>query len=526
MRPADPASRTPSPARRRGTRLAVLVLAVMLASPDASSGTPPAPTPAPTLTPTPATVPVAAVSSPWAAEATTRIAAELTAAHQGVAELVALYAPDVEIDRRPWTGQVLQGRDAVLGDLRAAFGPAVDELEHQGLAIDPHGAAVQQYVSLHPRFAGPAQLLDVRDYGPHGMERSRVLASASMLQRSPTTTDAAFAPLERLVERYLAAWSGTGRDRWHDLYAADAVVHDGVGGLVLRGADAIAAHGRAAASADTVASSLTTIPGTDDPALYVDHRVPAAVTTVGLVMAPDEPAACPGRMTVVLELVEGRITRERRLRELGDVRRCEADPPAGWWEKLHDATPPAAERVTVLPDGTEVLGATPAMVGLVDWALGRFRSAGLSDVGLASVTFASGTARCDGIAGTVIDGARGAEVLLCLDEADVCPAADCGTSTFAARATVLHELAHVWEANELDDGDRERYLARTELATWFGAEVGWAARGGERAAEVLMWGLLDQEVPLPRLGRPPAEQLASEFRLLTGGDPPRDESAG
>jgi hypothetical protein len=494
------------------------MLAVLLAGSGPSDKTPTAPAAAPVVT--------AAVELPWAIEASSRIDDELAAAHQAVADLVALYDEEVEIDRRPWTRRVLHGRDAVLGDLQATFGPAVDELEHHGLAVDLDGAAVQQHLRRHPLFAEPAEFLDVRDYGPHGVARSRLLASAAMLQRSPVVPDAAFAPLELLVERYLAAWSGSVRYGWHGLYAADAVVHDGVGGLTLRGAGTIAEYGHAGASFGAAAYALTTIPGTDDPALYLDHRVPAAVTAVGLVVAPRDPAACPGRMTVVLELVEGRIERERRLRDVGDVRRCETAPPAGWWQGLVDASPPAGGVSTVLPNGTEVLAATPAMVGLVRWALGRFESAGLDDLELASVTFAAGSARCDGISGTVTHAEHGADVLLCFDEQDVCRSPDCGTYTFAARATVLHELAHVWEANQLDDADRERYLTRTGLATWFGAEVGWSARGGERAAEVLLWGLLGQVVPMPRIGDPPAEQLAAEFELLTGTDPLRESSAG
>jgi hypothetical protein len=508
----------PSPAGRRGTRLAILVVAMVLTGPGPSREAPPAPADPP--------VAVAAIDLPWATQATARIDAELAAAHQSVADLVALYAPDVEIDRRPWTGRVLQGRDALLGDLRAAFGPAIDELEHHGLAVDLHGAAVQQHVRVHPRFTGPAELLDVRDYGPHGMSRSRVLVGAATLRRSPVAaSDEAFAPLERLVERYLAVWSGAVRDGWRDLYAADAVVRDGAGGLTLRGVDALAEHERTWESSDAAVYALTTFPGTADPALYLDHPVPAAVGTLGLVIAPEDPAACPGQMTVVVELVDGRIASERRLRDIADVRRCETTPPAGWWQRLVDGPPPAGRAITRLPNGTEVVGAAPPMVGLVRWALGRFDRAGLP-LEVASVTFANGTAGCDGIAGTVTDGEHGMDVLLCFDEGEVCKDPGCGTYTFAARATVLHELAHVWEASELHDADRERYLARTGLATWFGAEVGWSARGGERAAEVLMWGLLDQVVPVPRLGDPPAEQLASEFRLLTGIDPLREVSAG
>jgi hypothetical protein len=85
--------------------------------------------------------------------------------------------------------------------------------------------------------------------------------------------------------------------------------------------------------------------------------------------------------------------------------------------------------------------------------------------------------------------------------------------------TLLHELAHVWEADQLDPADRDRYLERTGLATWMGADTPWSQRGGERSAEVLMWGLLDRDIPLVRFEEPTRQELVTEFRQLTGVEP-------
>jgi hypothetical protein len=74
---------------------------------------------------------------------------------------------------------------------------------------------------------------------------------------------------------------------------------------------------------------------------------------------------------------------------------------------------------------------------------------------------------------------------------------------------MLHELAHIWLESRLDAADRGWYLEPTGLSTWLGAEVIWSERGGERAAEVLMWGLLDVDIPLPKLDTPGA---TSSFR--------------
>jgi hypothetical protein len=101
----------------------------------------------------------------------------------------------------------------------------------------------------------------------------------------------------------------------------------------------------------------------------------------------------------------------------------------------------------------------------------------------------------------------------------VCSDDSCTGYRFAARVTVLHELAHAWEAATLDEAARAAELRRSGLETWMGASVPWAERGGERTAEIVMWGLLDHPVPLIRLGDPTCERLVAEFRLLTGSDP-------
>jgi hypothetical protein len=375
----------------------------------------------------------------------------------------------------------------VLRELQASFGPTLDELAHRGVAVDAAGAAVQVRLDRDPRFRGDAELLEVREYGAQGMTRARVLASAAMLRRSPVAASpAAFAPLDAVVERRAAS---------------------------LR-------------SDDGEPYRVARIPSTADPAVYLDHAVPAAVTTVAAVLEPVEPAACPGPVTVVLELDEGRVVHTRRLREPGAVRRCGTDPDEGtgpdegWWRGLPEsaaAASTAGEELVV--EGVAVRGATPGMAELVRWGLGRFRAAGLPRPPVAAVTFASATGRCAGIAGTVVDGPDGAEVLLCLDAAAVCRDPGCETHRWAAKATLVHELAHVWEAAWLEPADRDRYLERTGLRSWMGREVAWAERGGERAAEVLMWGLLDRPVPLVRLGEPSEAALTAEFRALTGVDP-------
>jgi hypothetical protein len=455
-------------ARRLASRLGPLLV---LAAVVGAGTTEPAPAPASAQAP-PATV--GTTSARWAAAAEARIAAELSAAHRGVADLVALYAPEVEVDPRPWSGRVLTGRDALGRDLQARFGPTVEELEHVDVTVDATGAAVEQQLTVDPRFSGPADLLELRTYGPQGVSRVRVLAAVATLQRSPVAPPAAaFEVLHQVIRQELQA---------------------------------------------RPSHALATLPGSDDDAVYVDHRVPAAVGTVAFVLRPRTVTTCPGRMTVVLVLDDdGGVRQRRRLDAPADVRRCDTERAGGWWDHLVTGEGDAPEAIEV--DGVEVHNATSPSAGLVRWALGRFDAAGLPRPSIATVTLATGTERCLGIAGTVAAGPDGHEVLLCYDDAEICADAGCTTYRLAPRMTVLHEFAHVWEADQLDAADRDRYLARTGLVTWMGADAPWSLRGGERSAEVLMWGLLDRDLPLVRLGEPPFEQLVAEFRELTGRDP-------
>jgi hypothetical protein len=231
---------------------------------------------------------------------------------------------------------------------------------------------------------------------------------------------------------------------------------------------------------------------------------------------------CPGLAIVLIEPHRGDRAVQRQFRTIENLRRCGRDRQAGWWDELDE--PPAMDAITghvwMGPSRVALRGGSAAIDGLLRWAAGRFALGRLPRPPLASVTVASATRRCEGIGGRVERAGEdgGADLLLCFD-GDVCADATCERYRWAARMTVLHELAHVWEAAHLDPVERDRYLEVTGLESWLSAEVPWHERGGERAAEVVAWGLLDREVPLVRLGSPPCERLRDEYHLLTGQEP-------
>jgi hypothetical protein len=55
---------------------------------------------------------------------------------------------------------------------------------------------------------------------------------------------------------------------------------------------------------------------------------------------------------------------------------------------------------------------------------------------------------------------------------------------------ITHELAHAWEAANLDDGDRARYLYARGLTSWDDPKTPWDERGGEDAAFIIQQNLV------------------------------------
>jgi hypothetical protein len=462
----------------------------------------------------------AAQPAPWAETALERFAAELDASRTGVAEYVQHFAEDVVVDGL-WQLPAGGGRQVLRDRLALSYGPTFDELHHHHAFVDAEGALLQLRLPFLLGFDGSVEVLEHRDYRPDGVARVHVsLAHGDLRGHSGLIDQTGSRRLDTLAASYLAGWSAGDPTAIAELYDHEARIVDTVLGLDLRGRAAITAHLASVGELATLREA--TIPGSLHRARYLDARVPAAVRTLSLLVHAEDGDDCPGRMAVLLTLADGRIVAERRLHDVADARRCVAQLPDGWWNRLRAVPPPDAVtgHLRVGEREIELRGATPTLEGLVTWALDRFDTAGLPPPPVSSITFASATGRCDGLSGAVnsVDHEAGTELLLCFDEARVCVGPSCQSYSLAARTTILHELAHVWLAASLDDRERAAYLERTGLEVWFAGDVPWAERGGERAAEVVMGGLLERAVPLIRIGEPPCGQLIEEFRALTGVD--------
>jgi hypothetical protein len=189
-------------------------------------------------------------------------------------------------------------------------------------------------------------------------------------------------------------------------------------------------------------------------------------------------------------------------------------------------------RMTVLPverglsgviSGVEVYNAGPDQLSLVEWAMQRFEDAGLPPPPVTSVSFEmtslhrqAGLAPCalPEPAGHAITTISGGYVTVAISpEGWVAPPDQWPADL---RATLLHELAHIWTAGTLDDATREAFLELRNLDGWTGDPV-WVNNGDEVAAEILEWGLMDTPtsafmVPNPRT----CASLTEAYELLTG----------
>jgi hypothetical protein len=286
--------------------------------------------------------------------------------------------------------------------------------------------------------------------------------------------------------------------------------------------DALLVLATAYAEESAEAAGLATIPGTDAPVVYLDHRLPQLVGTIGVVLER-EPTACPRTTAIQLEVEGGRLRAARHLRAPWPARGCDA-PTGGWWSTLAPPVPGEGHRGWMrLGDvDVELGGASPALEELLRWGLGRFSAVGLEPPAISRVQFSWATGRCAGVGGRTHLDEAGVELLLCFDERQVCGDASCASATLSARITLLHELAHAWAFTHMDEPAIRSYLDRSRAPAWYAADLPWEERGVERAAETLMWGLLDQRIPLPRIGDPPCEDLSADFRHLTGAGALRD----
>jgi len=146
---------------------------------------------------------------------------------------------------------------------------------------------------------------------------------------------------------------------------------------------------------------------------------------------------------------------------------------------------------------------------LVEWALTRFDRAGLVLPPLV-ISFHDDRTGCDGNFGLYRSGAPA--------QVDIC-GFNWHRFVVTAKKTLLHELAHAWTGHALTETARDEFVDLRGLDTWGDDEFPWEEQGSEQAAEIIAWGLMDDDLDLTRLkdASPPA--LSEAYRYLTGSLP-------
>jgi hypothetical protein len=168
---------------------------------------------------------------------------------------------------------------------------------------------------------------------------------------------------------------------------------------------------------------------------------------------------------------------------------------------------PRAEEARVV-----ITGASAAQEQMVDWAIRRYRDAGLDGLPTLEYRFYPTRDGCGGDLGRY----RAGLVRLCTSE----------SSERYAKKYLLHEMAHAWTEANIDPGMQERFLRLRGLSIWNGVSVEWKERGIEQGAEIIAWGLGEGGVP-PMLPLPIDPQgLLEAYALLTGQTPISPTVAG
>ena len=181
---------------------------------------------------------------------------------------------------------------------------------------------------------------------------------------------------------------------------------------------------------------------------------------------------------------------------------------------------PQASGIIEQTSGTniEIFNGTDRLTNLVEWALGRFELIGIGLPNVVAVTFPP-IPLCDEYQGMATNTGEGSRVYVCYDEQEACSDDSCSDFNIVARRTMLHELGHAWNNTYLNDEDREMFVEMRGLDYWSGSDVTYSSRGTEHAAEVLVWGLLEESSPTIRLPDQTCDTLAEAFQFLTGAEP-------
>ncbi len=451
----------------------------------------------------------------WAHEAVElfdTIAADLADADRFAA--AAHFADSGVLDLQAWGGGVHAGRLDIAEALgktlyiepRAASGwrsgyPDLD-VDVDQLFLGAHEAVVRFDAHL---FVG-VPWVQLYAVGDDGVASSRLYTEdLGHVDPAMRWTDA---PQHPFYDRYLEVWSSGDQRRLGEVYAGGVEVRDALRDRHVVGLEQL---GR-------TMSGATEIEAGPWPELFRydvgDRHEQIAVFQRG--------GSCPSLEARRWVFVDGLIVDETRYEHVPSVRRCEGSSVEGWWTGFEESPNEELGIGTIAIDGQQidVVNAFARQDDLVRWLFERYDLGSLAQPQVAAVWFPPSVdcSVAEGIAKSEDERFDGRHTIT------LCFTVDQLSSGWPNRQWPtrvvhqgLHELAHVWMYDHLDDLDRRSFLERVGLATWRDPNVFWPERGIEVAAETIAWGLAGSEraeyliQPVPD-----CEELAARFALLTG----------
>jgi len=234
--------------------------------------------------------------------------------------------------------------------------------------------------------------------------------------------------------------------------------------------------------------------------------------------------ACTYQVAVLLQVAGGSVVEDTVYQEANSISRCLSGPPSsGWWTGLELPLP----RDQLLTGTIETNGGQEVEIHngslLLDEFLissfDLFGESGLAEPRFDSVTFEP-TRKCVDRSGRLLQDKDSRDLFLCLYETDLCPGdSQCAEPTLTVHSSVLHEFAHAWILDHVDEATQVLLLEATGREVWSDDDVPWAERGVEYAAEVITWGVMGVDAPMVRISSPTCEELAASFQLLTDTEP-------
>ena len=460
--------------------------------------------------------------SDWAVEAVAWREAVHEAGRLGYVNVLRFWDENVVFEDR-LGGEVIRGRES-------SFQYALDSVG----AADP-SVAMSYFLSADEALDqynwSPIMEVDWLDRVQIGKEGARLMVNGASIgsfrffhQHEAEHRD--LAAVEALAHRFVSVWDGKDGGAVSDLYAQDARIDDTLRGFSVRGLEAISDSVGANEWPDL--SRVEIVQLDRGPAIYLSPALSEHdLDEVRLIVEVDYESGCAGEMGVVLAWDGERVQWERRYHEVESARRCldPAELQPGWWEGIQVPKPILVELTGTMvweeqDLAVEIYNGIPTSQAFVRWGLERFVEAGLAPPTIASVTFLpSSSSLCRGFTGYYQPAESGVEISLCFPADLMCDDEDCSTWDTRSRATLLHEYAHAWIDQNLDETTQAGFLELVGVPRWRDDQDPPEERGVEWAGDTIMLGLIDEVGNLAIAQEFSCQEREERFRLLTGTDP-------